>query len=200
MEQSSSRDTTLPLVVRVVGLKKSGKTTVAQAVIRELVSRGVCVGALKVTSHERLSLDPEGTDTGLLAEAGAGVVLAVLPGQTARFERTAARSVEQIAWLYPTGTDVVVCEGSLPWQGESRTIVCVSAVSDLERTLSIRGLLLEPIAAISGIGASGASLGGALQWRGEMVPVVDALSPEGGRALGEIVAPQRGRPEQERFR
>ena len=200
MEQSSSRDTTLPLVVRVVGLKKSGKTTVAQAVIRELVSRGLRVGAVKVTSHDRLSLDPEGTDTGLLAEAGASVVLAVLPGQTVRFERTAARSLEQIAWLYPTGTDVVVCEGSLPWQGERRTIVCVSAVSDLERTLSIRGLLTEPIAAISGIGASAASLGETLPWRGGTVPVVDARSPEGGRALGAIVAPRSGWPGRERSR
>lgn len=76
----------LPRVIAVAGLSKSGKTTVAEALISELASRGLQVGSIKTMSHHLPSLSAEATDTRRHEEAGASVVVALHPGGTARFE------------------------------------------------------------------------------------------------------------------
>jgi hypothetical protein len=177
-----------PWIIRVVGLKKSGKTTVARTLIRELSSRGLRVGALKTTEQDRLALGPEGADTERLAEAGAGVVVALLPSQTVRFERASTRSPAEVLALFPEGTDVLVCEGSLPGLAAQRTFVCVGALSGLGETLAVRGLLEERVTAVTGVGAAGARPGQTVSWRDGLLEVLDVLSEEGAQALGELAA------------
>jgi molybdopterin-guanine dinucleotide biosynthesis protein MobB len=62
------------LIVCVVGGKDSGKTAVAEALIKELVRAGFKVGALKHSKEGAIRLEPEGTDTARLKDAGASVV------------------------------------------------------------------------------------------------------------------------------
>ena len=66
----------------VVGFKKSGKTTLCEALGRVFQEQGLNVAAVKCSHHERL--DGPGTDTERLAKVYAATA-AVLPGQAAVF-------------------------------------------------------------------------------------------------------------------
>jgi molybdopterin-guanine dinucleotide biosynthesis protein MobB len=58
-----------PPAVFVVGKKKSGKTTVVVALVRELTARGLRVGAIKHAAHDH-ERDTPGTDSYRHREAG----------------------------------------------------------------------------------------------------------------------------------
>lgn len=60
-------------VFSIVGYSSSGKTTTAEAVIKELNRRGYTVGAVK-ESHHSIRTDEEGTNTSRLRQAGASLV------------------------------------------------------------------------------------------------------------------------------
>ena len=79
-----------PLLVTVSGLKKSGKTTAAEALVAGLLARGFSTGAVKSIRHAPLPLDRPGTDTWRLARAGAALVIGQSPHETLCLERHAA--------------------------------------------------------------------------------------------------------------
>lgn len=61
-------------VICIVGKSKSGKTKLMEALIKELKSRGLRVGALKYHKHGDFDIDIEGKDTWKYAKAGADTV------------------------------------------------------------------------------------------------------------------------------
>ena len=63
-----------PLVVGFYGFSNSGKTTLIERLIQELVSRGNNVSAIKQSGHP-VSLDLEGKDTHRFSKAGADPVI-----------------------------------------------------------------------------------------------------------------------------
>jgi len=69
--------------IQIVGFKKSGKTTLAAKLARELKSRGVSLAAAKFTHHERL--DQDKADTQVLMDACEGPVAFFGPEETALF-------------------------------------------------------------------------------------------------------------------
>lgn len=117
-ELAEARELVLPPVVSVVGWKDSGKTTVAVALVKALVERGVDAVAAK--HGHRFRLDTEGTDSWRLRhDAGARRVLLAGPGGMAlvgdwrRREPGLGGLVRR--WL--RDAEVVVAEGwkSGPW-------------------------------------------------------------------------------------
>jgi molybdopterin-guanine dinucleotide biosynthesis protein MobB len=172
----------LPHIVTVAGLKRSGKTTVASALIAGLRARGFRVGSVKTIHGHTLSLDVEGTDTRRHAEAGAEFTIALLDDQMAYFEPRASRAGHaEAARLFRPGVQFVVWEGMVDSGTSSAHVVCLRAAEDLERTLSERRIDAASVIAISGIAASGAARVAA------GVPVHDATDPAGLAALVDLV-------------
>ncbi|HOL24360.1 MAG TPA: molybdopterin-guanine dinucleotide biosynthesis protein B [Candidatus Hydrothermia bacterium] len=58
-------------VVEVVGLSNSGKTTLIERLIKELIERGIKVGAIKKSFYHDVQYDKEGKDTFRMECAGA---------------------------------------------------------------------------------------------------------------------------------
>ena len=174
----------MPRILTVAGLKKSGKTTVAAALIRELRARGFRVGSVKTFRHHPLALDREGADTRRHAEAGAEFTVAILDGELAYFEPRASRAgLRDAARLFAPGVDFVIWEGTADPEAGGGQVVCVRRLSDLEQTLEKRQVDRRSIIALSGVAAGR---------RNAAAPpdglwLLDATRPEGLAALTDLV-------------
>jgi len=178
--------TPLPCIVSVVGLKKSGKTTVVTALLQELRSRGHHVSTVKKMEHATLSLDQEGTDTRLHADAGAEVVVALLAGETVRFERSGqAAPLRDLLRLFPRDTAFLVCEGIVDPRAAQLIVLCLCSFNDLAETLEVRGIQPGSVLAVSGVAAAGTvreRTPGLLD-----VPMFDATDAAQRRALVDLL-------------
>jgi molybdopterin-guanine dinucleotide biosynthesis protein MobB len=188
MARDRTRDTAdppkLPRIVTVAGLKKSGKTTVAAALIRELRARGFRVGSVKTFRHHPLNLDASGADTRRHAEAGAEFTVAILDGELAYFEPRASRAgLRDAARHFPPGIDFVVWEGTADPEAGGGQVVCVRRLSDLEPTLEKRNVDRRAIIALSGVAAGGTEAAGVPNG----LRLVDATQPAGIAALVDLV-------------
>jgi molybdopterin-guanine dinucleotide biosynthesis protein MobB len=176
----------LPCIVSVTGLKKSGKTTVVEALLAELTSRGKRVSSLKKMEHGALDLDPQGTDTRSHADAGAEVVLALLGRETVRFERVSVPpSLQSIAAHLPRGTDFLVCEGIVDPAAPQAIVVCLQKSSDWEETMRVRKIREGQVLAVSGVAAGGIALGDTLSPDG--IPMFDVGDQRQRSALADLV-------------
>jgi len=147
--------------VTIAGLKRSGKTTVAEALIGELVRRGSRVASVKSMLHGEFRLEPEGTDTRRHLAAGAEATLAFSAEEDAVFaRRSAAGPRERLERWLPPGVDWVVCEGQLPDVPSDRVVLCLARVKDFAEALAVRGLEARAVVAVSGVAASGAAASG----------------------------------------
>jgi len=180
-----------PLVVSVLGLKKSGKTTVASALIAALRARGYRVAALKKTHLHLLSLDPRGTDSFRLAEAGALFVAARSREETLTVHREPQPDdLEALLALVPPSMQIVVAEGvSGP---RAHVVLCLKTAESLEETLRVRSLGAAGLLALSGVFAADPQAAASLRAspRADALPAsasATALPP----AFNVLVAEQR---------
>ncbi|OHD75356.1 MAG: molybdopterin-guanine dinucleotide biosynthesis protein B [Spirochaetes bacterium RBG_13_68_11] len=174
----------LPRIITIAGLKKSGKTTVAAALIRELRARGFRVGSVKTIRHHPLSLDQSGADTRRHAEAGAEFTVTILDGELAYFEPRASRpGLCDAARLFPPGVDFVIWEGMADPEAGGGQVVCVRRMSELEQTLAERKVDRRSIIAISGVAAGAVKAADSpADFR-----VLDATKPADRAALADLV-------------
>lgn len=174
------------LIVSLVGLKKTGKTTTAEALVREFVSRGMKVGALKAMPHGTFTIDPSGKDTARVREAGAHVVVAVSDAEVAIIERRRDRpALCRILAMIPP-VDVLVCEGLEDDPDCALTVLIASSPSDLEETARVRGRRRN-VVAVAGMVANdhdGSTLMG--------LPVVNAAVPDGAVRLVDLLLARAG--------
>jgi molybdopterin-guanine dinucleotide biosynthesis protein B len=141
-----------PFVLSVLGLKDSGKTTLACGLISGLGALGVSVAALKNTHLATLTLDAHGTDSAALWEAGARFVAVRSRSQTITMERhPAGDPASPLLELVPPAVALVVAEGLLPPGPESpRVVVCLRRFEELEETLGVRSIRPGEVLALSG--------------------------------------------------
>jgi len=95
--------------VAVVGFRKSGKTTVVEGLVRELVKRGYQVGTIKHIREKEFSIDAPGKDTWRHAQAGASVILSLAPREVTTITKRSVKLEEVMStlqWL-----DFIVLEG-----------------------------------------------------------------------------------------
>lgn len=97
--------------IAIVGRHNSGKTTLIEKLIAELVSRGLDVGSVKHHSHKGFEIDYPGKDSYRHRAAGASETVIAAPGQMARV-KTIEGEVEchDIVRTMP-GHDIIVVEG-----------------------------------------------------------------------------------------
>jgi molybdopterin-guanine dinucleotide biosynthesis protein MobB len=174
----------MPRILTVAGLKKSGKTTVAAALIRELRARGFRVGSVKAFRHHPLNLDRSGADTRRHAEAGAEFTVAILDGELAYFEPRASRAgLRDAARLFAPGVDFVVWEGTADPEAGGGQVVCVRRLSDLEQTLEKRKVDRRAIIALSGVAAGRRNAAAPP----DGLRLLDATQPADRAALADLV-------------
>ncbi len=101
----------MPEAVSFVGKSGTGKTTLLEKVIAELVRRGVRVGAIKHDAHH-FEIDHPGKDSYRLAAAGAAVTLISSPEKLALVRRhDVAPEIEEILRSFFADVDIVLTEG-----------------------------------------------------------------------------------------
>ena len=134
----------------IVGYSSSGKTSTAEALIRELKRRGYTVGAVK-ESHHSIRTDEQGTNTSRLRQAGAPLVAARSQNETHLFFDTRI-SIERILRFF--NFDFVVLEGvsdiDVPQIVTAIDIEGIKAKRN-ERTFAVSGVISEKLQEYKGL-------------------------------------------------
>ncbi len=98
-------------IVSIVGKSNSGKTTLIEKLIPELVRRGWRVGTIKHNMHG-FEIDHAGKDSWRHKHAGASVTVVASPSQVAVIEDTDRDyEIGELQQRYIRGVDVVLVEG-----------------------------------------------------------------------------------------
>lgn len=101
----------MPSLISVVGKSKSGKTTLLERLVPELVRRGYRVAAFKHTAHG-FHLDREGKDSHRLMGVGSGAVMMVAPSQLAiLYPQDGEPPLSQLPRFLVPGFDLLLAEG-----------------------------------------------------------------------------------------
>jgi len=179
-----------PFVLNITGLKKSGKTTVAEALIAAFKARGYSVGSVKSMVMSSFTFDTKGKDTYRHSAAGAEAVIALSKGETVHIERNPEgrrRELPQIIGMFREDLDIVVCEGVEGPEAGHRQILCLREPSDIEEALKVRGLRKDLVIAVSGLAAS---------WKDKVpgLPTFDVMISAQREKLADLVLEAAGAP------
>ena len=139
-----------PVVIAIIGAKKSGKTTTTEVLIKELTRRGYRVAAVKHIPEPDFTIDTEGKDTWKFARAGAKIVVAVSAAEIATIEKTESRSPSLKTILQKCGdSDLVFLEGFRNLVAKTKSIYKIALVKSPEEVaedLKIFGPILAFVA------------------------------------------------------
>jgi molybdopterin-guanine dinucleotide biosynthesis protein B len=101
-----------PSVICIVGKSKSDRTRLMEALVKELKSHGLRVGALKHHKHADFEMDKEGKDTWKYAKAGADTVAISSPVKLAVIKNVKGEmELGEILDRYFTDNDIVLADG-----------------------------------------------------------------------------------------
>jgi molybdopterin-guanine dinucleotide biosynthesis protein MobB len=101
----------MPPVVSIVGKSKSGKTTLIEALISELKSRGYRIATIKHSVH-RLSFDKPDKDSWRHIRAGSDATAIVSPDQVVLIKpATEEPDLNETARLLGEDYDIILAEG-----------------------------------------------------------------------------------------
>lgn len=139
-----------PVVIAVVGGKKSGKTTTIEILIKELTQRGYSIAAVKHIPEPDFTIDTKGKDTWKFAQAGAKIVVGVSAAEIATIEKTETKNLSLKSILRKCrGSDLVFLEGFRKLVAESTCIYKITVVRSPEEIAE--GLeIFSPILAFTG--------------------------------------------------
>ncbi len=138
----------MPPVICIVGKSKSGKTMLMEALIKELKSRGLRVGALKHHKHGDFDIDIEGKDSWKYAQAGADTVAISSPSKFAVIKNVNEEmEIDEICDRFFTDCDIVLAEG-FTLSDKPRVIV---ADSDEEKAVFERGCRIVAVVGKAGL-------------------------------------------------
>ena len=100
-----------PPAVAFVARSGTGKTTLVEAVIREMRARGYRIGALKHEAH-RFEIDRPGKDSARFTEAGAEIMVLVSDDTVAMVQKPAQPpKLDKLLQLWFNEMDLVLVEG-----------------------------------------------------------------------------------------
>ncbi len=101
-----------PPVICIAGKSKSDRTRLMEALVKELKSRGLRVGALKHHKHGDFEIDKEGKDTWKYAKAGADTVAISSPVKLAVIKNVKGEmELGEILDRYFADNDIVLADG-----------------------------------------------------------------------------------------
>jgi molybdopterin-guanine dinucleotide biosynthesis protein MobB len=98
-------------IIAIVGRSKSGKTTLIERLIPELMKRGYRVATIKHHGKD-FQIDHEGKDSWRHKQAGASTVIIASPYKVALIEDVSHDlSLEDVAARFIQGADIIIAEG-----------------------------------------------------------------------------------------
>jgi len=102
----------IPPIISIVGKSDSGKTTLIEKLLPEIVRRGYKVATVKHHSHDDFQIDVEGKDSWRHAKAGSSRVIISSPTKLALIAKTQEdTSLNDIRNKYCEGIDLILTEG-----------------------------------------------------------------------------------------
>ena len=96
-------------IITIVGKSDSGKTTLLEKLIAELIQRGYRIGTVKHTHHE-FEMDTEGKDSWRHRKAGAHATLVISKDKIAMVRDDRTSDIEKMQ-TYLLGMDIILAEG-----------------------------------------------------------------------------------------
>jgi molybdopterin-guanine dinucleotide biosynthesis protein B len=139
-----------PTAIAIIGSQDSGKTTVIEALARELSKRGYKVAAAKHVPEPDFTIDTKGKDTWRFAQAGAKTVLAVSSDEVATIEKTRIEKVTIRTVLDKCkGNDIVFLEGFRNMVSGNRKIAKIVVVTSVQEAREAVAKF-DPILAFTG--------------------------------------------------
>ena len=100
-----------PIHINIVGQKKSGKTTLIQSLISEMVSLGISIGTVKHTSHDH-EFDITGTDSWKHQRAGSSATVIMSPSKlVCHINEPSSEEIHKLTDFVFQKYDVVLWEG-----------------------------------------------------------------------------------------
>jgi molybdopterin-guanine dinucleotide biosynthesis protein B len=167
-------------IIDVAGLKKSGKTTVVEGLVRELTNRGFKVGTIKKIHIPNFTIDQEGKDTFRHKRAGAEFVISLAPQEIAMIKSNdGTRELSQVFDLVPKDTEFLVCEELNEKSSDIIYIITLRNVEDFDETLKQRAIG-ERIIAFSGVVSNSIS-----SFNG--YPVINPTTESGIKRMVELI-------------
>lgn len=139
----------IPPILSFVGHSNSGKTTLIERIIPELIRAGYRIATVKHAGHG-FELDTEGKDSWRHKQAGASTVIVISKGSMAMFADVSEEmKVEEVRDRYlDSQTDLIIAEG---WKSEGYQKIAVVREQLEEVNVAIDGLLaivsMKPISA-----------------------------------------------------
>jgi molybdopterin-guanine dinucleotide biosynthesis protein MobB len=101
----------MPSIVSIVGKSKSGKTTLIEALISELKSRGYRIATIKHSVHS-LNFDKPDKDSWRHIQAGSDATAVVSPDQIVLMKPiTQEPDLNEVALLFGEDYDIILTEG-----------------------------------------------------------------------------------------
>ena len=179
-----------PYLINVIGLKKSGKTTVTEGIVASLRARGYRVGTVKSMVQSVFSMDTEGKDTYRHGSAGAEFTISLSLRETVLLQRHdgGRRGIDDISHLFPEGVQYVVCEGLEDPTAPQLQVVCLRDPDDMERTVQVRMVDQKSIICLSGLIA--------IEGKGNLpYPLFNVMETSGREELTDLIVERTGRPD-----
>lgn len=117
----------------VIGRKNSGKTTVIERLIPELIREGFSVATVKHIRHEDFSIDREGSDTWRHLAAGANPVTAFSSREISIIIKSMEKTLEEILkFITNLGVNLIILEGFSSVVLEDRSIGKIICVRNMD--------------------------------------------------------------------
>jgi len=138
-------------IIAVVGSRKSGKTTTAETMVRELTKKGYRVATVKHIHEPNFTIDAKGKDTCRLAQAGAHITVGVATKELATIRKvdTTKYSLSNITQHCRDNTDIIILEGFRALVAQDPTvpkIVTAKTKDEIKEATQV----FKPILALTG--------------------------------------------------
>lgn len=119
--------------IAVVGSKKTGKTTIIEALTKELTRRGYKVATVKHIPEPDFTIDKKGKDTWRFAQSGARTIIGISSEEIATIEKTNTKGIQLNDILKRcAGNDVVVIEGFRKLVARDKGVFKIAIAKSLE--------------------------------------------------------------------
>jgi molybdopterin-guanine dinucleotide biosynthesis protein B len=139
-----------PVVIAVVGGKKSGKTTAIEILIKKLAERGHKIAAIKHIPEPNFTIDQEGKDTWKYAQAGATEIIGMSAHEIVTIEKKDFKKELLTEILRKCRkNDVIFLEGFKDLIARNKSIFKI-VVLNSERQAAEDLKVFEPILAFTG--------------------------------------------------
>jgi molybdopterin-guanine dinucleotide biosynthesis protein B len=126
-----------PKIIAVVGAKKSGKTTTAENIIRELTKRGYKVAAIKHVSEPNFTIDTPEKDTWRYAQAGARTIVSAAAKEIATIEKISLETVKLETLLKKCkGNDIIIIEGFKKAVAEEKNLPKIVVTKSMDEAVN----------------------------------------------------------------